>query len=232
MLLDSYAFTTELTSLMTLHDPTAQPPTNYAKRVSTTMTRISPLLKTLQVRPSPPESLVQAYLIHIADRSDTNFRKVLELKGVRRADQSSLMELFQAHKSSSRHTDLPAQNAFLTPLMSQGMSAIAMSSISNATTQNLPSLPGRFDPSLLGSALMTAARDGVDRFGTPTLGSGPQSRTVSPPPPGAMGQDGVGNVNQNLRNIGKFFKRDLGGFGGRFGGVRPGEEQNRRGSAS
>jgi hypothetical protein len=232
MLLDSYAFTTELSSLMTLHDPTSQPPASYTKRVSTTMARISPLLKTLQVRPSPPESLVQAYLIHIADKSDTNFRKILDLKGVRRADQNSLMDLFQAHKQSPRHAELPAQNPFLTPLMAQGSSSsTAMSSISSATTQNLPSLPGRFDPTMLGSALMTAARDGVDRFGTPTLSSGSQSRTVSPPPPGASGLEGVGNVNRNLQNIGKFFKRDLGGFGGRFGGVKP-EEQGRRGSTS
>lgn len=28
----------------------------------------------------------------------------------------------------------------------------------------------------------------------------------------------AGNLNENLRNIGKFFKRDVGGFGGRFGG--------------
>jgi hypothetical protein len=27
-----------------------------------------------------------------------------------------------------------------------------------------------------------------------------------------------GNMSENLKNIGKFFKRDLGGFGGRFGG--------------
>ena len=60
------------------------------------MTRIDPLLKTLQVRPSPPEGLVQAYLIHIGDRSDTNFRKILELKGVaRRQDQAHLIELFE-----------------------------------------------------------------------------------------------------------------------------------------
>jgi hypothetical protein len=53
------------------------------------MGRLDPLLKTLQVRSSPPEALVQAYLIHIGDRSDTNFRKILELKGVRKQDQTA-----------------------------------------------------------------------------------------------------------------------------------------------
>lgn len=85
---------------------------------------------------------------------------------------------------------------------------------------------------------MTAARDGVDRFGTPALGSSmsntpADSRVASPPPPQqrrALSPDGTGlaaqtgNLNENLRNIGKFFKRDMGGFGGRFGGAKGGED--------
>lgn len=87
---------------------------------------------------------------------------------------------------------------------------------------------------------MNAARDGVDRFGTPNLGGStplPQtpSGAMSPPTSQAQQQQqqqhatsrssfeipaaamGTTNLNENLRNIGKFFKRDLGGFGGRFG---------------
>jgi vacuolar protein sorting-associated protein 53 len=186
------------------------------------MSRIYPLLKTLQVRPSPPESLVQAYLIHVADKSDTNFRRILDLKGIRKQDQSVLMELFSAHKSSPRHEDLPQQSTLLTSLLAQATgTGAAISSLSSATT----SMQGRFEASNLGSVLMTAARDGVERFGSPALGSGSYSRTVSPPPGGTNAADsGSGNVNQNLRNIGKFFKRDLGGFGGRFGASKGPEE--------
>lgn len=36
------------------------------------------------------------------------------------------------------------------------------------------------------------------------------------------GSSSSGNENLNLKNIGKFFRRDLGGFGGRFG--RSGDE--------
>lgn len=77
---------------------------------------------------------------------------------------------------------------------------------------------------------MTAARDGVDRFGgTPSLSAShtPQSdsRVASPPPgmgrrpqsPDTGGGGTGGNLNENLRNIGKFFRRDVGSFG-RFGG--------------
>jgi hypothetical protein len=100
-------------------------------------------------------------------------------------------------------------------------------------------MPSRFDASMLGSAIISAAKDGVDRFGNPSLtnlgtggaptsGSGitSPSGTSSPAPSGSMlqpgnvpsseGTAGV-NLNENLKNIGKFFRRDLGGFGGRFG---------------
>src|SRR5271167_143699 len=68
-------------------------------------------------RPSPPEALVQAYLIHISDRNDSNFRKVLDLKGVRKADQPHLIELFQLHRAGPQHNDLQANSPLLTPLL-------------------------------------------------------------------------------------------------------------------
>ena len=74
---------------------------------------------------------------------------------------------------------------------------------------------------------MTAARDGVDRFGTPAISASntppSESRFTSPPPQNrrAMSPDSgaamAGNINENFRNIGKFFKRDMSSFGGRFG---------------
>src|ERR1700722_11096075 len=97
MLLDKYVLTKGLTSLLS-HSPAASSSATaqagYTKRVNQSMGRLDPLLKTLQVRSSPPEGLVQACLIRIGDRSDTNFRKSLELKGVRKQDQASLVELF------------------------------------------------------------------------------------------------------------------------------------------
>ena len=67
-------------------------------------------------------------------------------------------------------------------------------------------LQSRFDAASLGEKLLNAARDGVERMGTA---------------PGAGGA-GVGaqekaTINENLKNIGMFFKRDIGGLGARFG---------------
>ncbi|KAG9382172.1 Vps53-N multi-domain protein [Pyrenophora tritici-repentis] len=107
MLLDSYVLKKGFTELPTLNEEAGTaPPASFIKRVNQSMAKIDPLLKTLQVRPSPPEALVQAYLIHIADKSDTNFRKILELKGIRKADQLQLLDLFAAFRASPNHENL------------------------------------------------------------------------------------------------------------------------------
>lgn len=184
------------------------------------MSKLDPLLKTLQVRPSPPEALVQAYLIHIADRSDTNFRKILDLKGIRKQEQSILLDLFAAHRAAPAHENLVQNSPLLTPLQISGSGHSGIGGLGNAGgVIGTPSLSGgRFDPATFGSALMSAARDGVDRFGTPALGAG--SSSAAPGQGAAGAQQGEGhaatNLNENLKNIGKFFRRDVGSFG-RFG---------------
>lgn len=191
MLLDSYALKKDFATLPTLNSQDdaaapAQAPPSYVKRVGTTMAKIDPLLKTLQVRPSPPEALVQAYLIHIGDRSEANFRKILELKGVRKAEQATLVELFHAHRASpGQETQLVANSPLLTPLSLQAPPPTAAStaagyigvvggplgSVGAAVTS--PSLAGaKFDAASFGSAILSAAKDGVDRFGSPALGGG------------------------------------------------------------
>ena len=234
MLLDVYVLKKRFEELLASNAPSkTAAPSTYIKRVSQAMSRVDPILKTLQVRPSPPEALVQAYLIHIADKSDANFRKILDLKGIRKPDQAHLVELFQAHRASPRNENLQHSSPLLAPLVVGGGSVgggvpmpagIGSLSAASLSTSNLPA---RFDPSTFGNAIITAARDGVDRFGTPVLGSSMLSTPIdsSPPPHNRRpqspdgGREGIaaGNLNENLRNIGKFFKRDLTGFGGRFG---------------
>ena len=184
------------------------------------MTRIDPLLKTLQVRPSPPEGLVQAYLIHIGDRSDTNFKKMLELKGIRKQDHSHLMELFAIHRESfgsisGGGRQLVQSSPLLTPLMAGSSSVLGSSAITGGGLTNPASAVGAglqkggFDAASLGEKLLNAARDGVlERVGGPSSGSN-------------VGGDGgsgeKATINDNLKNIGKFFRRDIGGLGARFG---------------
>lgn len=240
MLLDSYTLKSGLSSLLP-----APAPAGFVKRVNSSFFKIETLLKTLQVRPSPPEALVQAYLIHIADRNNTNFRKILDLKGIRsRQDQNHLVELFNLHRASDRYaSSLQQSNPILAAL--QGPSTTTTGSVSQGLGLGsaAAAMPSRFDASMLGSAIMSAAKDGVDRFGNPNLSMGPgaagatgtatstsgvtsPSGTLSPSlassslqsnPMHTPTESTTGNLNENLKNIGKFFRRDLGGFGGRFG---------------
>ncbi|KAG9240861.1 Vps53-like protein [Calycina marina] len=208
MLLDKYVLTKGLTSLLSL-SPTASTistttQANFTKRVNQSIARLDPLLKTLQVRPFPPEGLVQAYLIHIADRSDSNFRKILDLKGVRKTDHASLVELFGLHRDSKSNDQLVPASPLLTPLMST-------SSISSGGLgiSGIGPLGGqKFDAAGFGEKLFSAARDGVSAAG---------ERVQSP----LLSEDAKGAVEGNLKSIGKFFRRDMSGFG-RFGGKREG----------
>lgn len=247
MLLDTYVLKKGFEDLLTLAlPPKASTPSSYLKRVAQSMSRIDPVLKTLQVRPSPLEALVQAYLIHIADKSDVNFRKILELKGiVRKQDQAHLIDLFQAHRASPRNNTLPQSSPLLTPLGIQPASsttagvnlASGLGSLSTAASVSTANLQARFDPTTLGNAIMSAARDGVDRFGSPAIVSNSSSSNNSAPGTSVntaataqqqqqqlagslegagaaptvptAGTSTPGNLNENLRNIGKFFKRDM-----------------------
>ncbi|EEP81801.1 conserved hypothetical protein [Uncinocarpus reesii 1704] len=253
MLLDSYSLKNGLSNLL---DPA---PAGFTKRLNATFQKIDTLLKTLQVRASPAEALVQAYLIHIADKNDNNFRKLLDIKGIRgKIEQNRLLELFQIHKASDRYaSNLLASNPIIAQLQPQSSSVapqpgtaaqgLGLSSLANAPSSSLgaSTLQTRFDATTFGSALISAARDGVDRLGTPALGNlvvnqtspGTSNRmeTLSPAEAAAGGdasESGLAaaglhatNLNENLKNIGKFFRRDLGGLGGRFG--RGGDEGSR-----
>ncbi|KAL2017652.1 hypothetical protein VTK56DRAFT_1866 [Thermocarpiscus australiensis] len=239
MLLDKYVLTKSLENLLSHHNTASasssssssqNPPAGFVKRVNQSMTRIDPLLKTLQVRPSPPEGLVQAYLIHIGDRSDVNFRKILELKGVRKQDQPHLLELFAIHREAGAVAgrQLVQSSPLLTPLLSS--SAAASSSSSGAagalggsgglgSTAAVPfaagaGLQSRFDAAALGEKLLNAARDGVERMGTTAAGGGGAGGAGGA---GAAAQGEKATINENLKNLGKFFRRDIGGLGARFG---------------
>ncbi|KAI9840152.1 MAG: Vacuolar protein sorting-associated protein 53 [Thelocarpon superellum] len=292
MLLDIYVLKKGFEELLTINaEAGTAPPASYVKRVHQSMTKMDPLLKTLQVRASPAEGLVQAYLIHVADRKETNFRKVLEIKGIRKpADQAHLVELFQAHSASSSHEHTLVQSSpLLTPLSLHATSGTYSSNLGGSTNlsgggaaalANSTAHP-RFDPSTIGSALISAARDGVDRFGTasghpsggsatphfgannsasaststqvlPGSSSSASSKydssglpfqngstdntshdpsTTAPVTGGTklkgmnmnmnmnMNASAAGaSLNDNLRNLGKFFRRDLGGAGSVGGG--------------
>lgn len=240
MLLDTYAIRSSLLHIL------PSPPAPFTKRVNTSFSKVEPLLKTLQVHPQPPEALIQAYLVHIADLSEANFRKILELKGIKnKNEQNRLIELYQMHKLSERYKSTLVEKS---PLLTrftlsaagaptgagagagaaaavQGLGNLGAGAAASLSTANLPGNM-KFDPRGLGDAIM-------DRFASPSLGGVGTPRDGAQSPPNAdggsnnptisltgTGAEAGAKLNENLKNIGKFFRRDLGGFGGRFSNSR------------
>ncbi|KAF2723270.1 hypothetical protein K431DRAFT_283074 [Polychaeton citri CBS 116435] len=270
LLLDSYVLKKGFSTLMTLNaEPGTAPNQSFVKRVNQSTAKLDSILKTLQVQSSPPEGLVQAYLIHVRDRSEVNFRKMLDIKGMTsKREQSHLVELFNAHKASPSNENLQASNPLIAmlSLSSSNLSASSTAAVASAglaaalkdttASHSSPSLPTRFDPTNFGTSLLTAAKEGMDRFGSPNLGVGGvgtrdvgertvstsnlASRAASPPSGGggivgsvvdversaqSSPQPATAGINENLKNIGKFFRRDVGGFGG-FGRRDEGEQKS------
>lgn len=236
MLLDTHAIRGTLLAIL------PSPSAAFTRRVHKSISKVEPLLKTLQVHPQPPEALIQAYLVHIADLSEANFRKVLDLKGIKnKNEQNHLVELYQMHKLSERHkASLVDKSPLLTPLTIsapgapsgpgsgaaaavQGLGQLGAGAAASLSTANLPANM-KFDPRGLGDAIM-------DRFASPSLGGigTPREGTQSPPNVDVVtnaiglastGAEAGAKLNENLKNIGKFFRKDLGVLGGRFGGSR------------
>ena len=242
---------------------------SYLKHVNRTFAKVDSILKVIQVQVNPPEGLVQAYLIHVADKSDINFRKVLELKGIKKQDQPALVDLFRVFVRSREEagdmceddTKLVDQSTVLSPLLVQvPTTAPTGSGLSSGmgSSGSLQNQISKFDARDFGSALINAARDGVDRLQTPgmmgiggsdtgSVGSGNNGGLtglgiggLGDPMSGGTGDNGDGesaqsqatssagnklslsfgnsdtaaNLNENLRNIGRFFRRET---GSRFG---------------
>ncbi|KAI5280448.1 Vacuolar protein sorting-associated protein 53 [Ascosphaera aggregata] len=258
-----------------MSDIISPPPSSFTRRLNTSFQKVDNLLKVIQVRPSPPETLVQAYLLHIADKSESNFKRVLDIKGIRsKTEQSQLTELFHVHRASNRYaTSLQTSNPLIANLANAStasltgpISSTASSSATNTTTSaaainvNTSSASSTIALHASGSfpGLSSVIVSGVERFGSPVLGGGgtSSSQGVMTPTQGTFdsvtstvaqsgggtinnhtssttatagagttgttdstgtGSATAGNLNENLRSIGKFFRRDLGGLGGRFG---------------
>jgi hypothetical protein len=159
MLLDAYVIKKALEELITMRkadgaEAPAQPPQAYLKHVSRTLGKLDALLKTLQVSTSPAEGIVQAYLIHIGDSNPTNFKKVLDLKGVRKTEQAGFVELFKAHVPV--HDGLVENSPMMAGL---SLSTLGVTVGSGGQMSALGGSKGGFENL---SAVLAAGRDAVD----------------------------------------------------------------------
>ncbi|GAA6008665.1 Vps53p [Rhodotorula paludigena] len=152
---------------------TAPIPTSYSRYVTRNVQNIDTLLKVIMSPEDPPEDFVKHYLLLVPCQSFSDFQKVLELKGVRRADQNQLLDLFLAKTSTA--TGL-SDTSFLTTLdMDPGANSLTSPSASglSSPTANSSSL-GLFGFGQAASSVAMlqgggGSKDG-SRSGTPALG--------------------------------------------------------------
>lgn len=156
MLLDMYVIKNTLLKLPSLApgvDPSTPPSTLYVKHVNggSSIGRVETILKVILTQANPPEGLVQNYFYLIGDKSVTNFKKILEFKGITsRSEQSRFLELFNAHMKA--HDKLVEESPILQPLKLTGAGG---ASLTNSTSNG---------PNLNSTTNGSSAKSGISIF--------------------------------------------------------------------
>ncbi|KAK6192338.1 hypothetical protein SNE40_003822 [Patella caerulea] len=96
LLLDTHSLKTVLLDLPSLGSQVARKaPASYTKIVVKGMTKAEMVLKVVMSPHEPPQGYVDNYIRLLNDSDVNEFQKVLEMKGLRRNDQSILMEIYR-----------------------------------------------------------------------------------------------------------------------------------------
>ncbi|KAF9940765.1 Vacuolar protein sorting-associated protein 53 [Modicella reniformis] len=120
MLLDTQAVKSLLLEIPNLGLETSVPvPTSFVKFVNRGLSKVETVLKTAMSPHDPVEMFIDHYFLLIGDRNLPNFQKILELKGLKRAEQQQMVDLFQ--KKQVNMENLQENSAVMSLL--QGMPA-------------------------------------------------------------------------------------------------------------
>lgn len=123
---------------------------SYTKFVNKQVSKIETILKLLLIQINSSEEFVKNYFVLIGDKNTSNFLKILELKGLRKQEQTHLLEIFNIH--ASQHSDLIDSSSFLDHIV-----------LSPQTGTNI-SLPYYFDASNINSSIFSAGRENSERL--------------------------------------------------------------------
>ncbi|POY71074.1 hypothetical protein BMF94_5831 [Rhodotorula taiwanensis] len=177
ILLDLQGVKNTLLHLVIAPGDTAPIPTSYSRYVARSVQNIDTLLKIIMSPDDPADEFVRHYLLLVPCQSFSDFQKLLELKGVRRAEQNHLLDVFLAKTSTASGL---SDTSFLTTLdmdptsnslTSPSASGLQSPTIASGTRHHLglfgfggsgPSLPG-----LPGVGGTTGASREASRAGTP-----------------------------------------------------------------
>ncbi|KAL2937354.1 Vacuolar protein sorting-associated protein 53 A [Bienertia sinuspersici] len=126
MLLDTQAVKTILLEVPSLAKQTSGA-ANYSKYVSREMSKAEALLKVIL---SPLDSVADTYRALLPEGTTSEFQRILELKGLKKADQQTILDDFNKHGSSIKHPSIaPAVAIAPAPSAPSAMASSASSAI-------------------------------------------------------------------------------------------------------
>ncbi|XP_076473100.1 vacuolar protein sorting-associated protein 53 homolog [Babylonia areolata] len=97
LLLDTHSLKTVLLELPSLGSQVPRKaPASFTKIVVKGMTKAEMILKVVMSPHDPPQGFVDNFIRLLTDADVTEFQRVLEMKGLRRAEQSTLIEMYRA----------------------------------------------------------------------------------------------------------------------------------------
>ncbi|XP_057506623.1 LOW QUALITY PROTEIN: vacuolar protein sorting-associated protein 53 A-like [Actinidia eriantha] len=143
MLLDTQAIKTILLDIPSLGRQQTSGAANYSKFVGREMSKAEALLKVIL---SPVDSVADTYRALLPEGTPLEFQRILELKGLKRADQQSILDDFD--KRGPGITQPPPPAASVVPAVPTTPAVPAITNISAASTS-------------VGGAIATSSREDV-----------------------------------------------------------------------
>lgn len=96
LLLDTHSLKTVLLELPTIESQVnRKAPASYAKMVIKGMTKAEMIIKIVMANINPHALFIEQYLKLLPDNTLAEFHKILDMKGIKRADQTQLIELYK-----------------------------------------------------------------------------------------------------------------------------------------
>ncbi|XP_065054602.1 vacuolar protein sorting-associated protein 53 homolog [Rhopilema esculentum] len=97
LLLDTHSLKTVILDLTSLgSNVPRKPPASFTKIVAKGMSKAEMILKVVMSPHDPPGGFVENYIKLLNDSDTANFQKLLEMKGLKRNEQHSMLELFRS----------------------------------------------------------------------------------------------------------------------------------------
>jgi vacuolar protein sorting-associated protein 53 len=109
LLLDTHSLKTVLLELPTIESQVnRKAPASYSKTVIKGMTKAEMIIKVVMTNVNPHALFVEQYLKLLPDNTLAEFHKICDMKGIKRADQTQLVELYK--KISPEQSIASAEN--------------------------------------------------------------------------------------------------------------------------